>query len=216
MPSTSPLAGPPLLSDRSALLVVDIQQGGAAPAAESGIAVMDGYRDMAAGAEVIVAAARAATVPVIFVQELHRPNGVDFGRELDGAEGVHCVDGAPGTRLWPTLTPRESDYYVPKRRYSAFFGTDLDILLKGLGTDTLVLIGSLTDVCIHYTFVDAHQRDFYTRVIDDCVIGSTVERHLASLDAMEYLQHGARRSTEELLAALNARTVVPAGMGGLT
>jgi nicotinamidase-related amidase len=207
---------PPLLSDRTALLIVDIQQGGAAPAAESGIAVMNGYPDMAASAELIVAAARAAAVPVIFIQELHRPSGVDFGRELDGAEGIHCVEGAPGTQLWPTLRPQAGDYYVPKRRYSAFFGTDLDILLKGLGTDTLVMIGSLTDVCIHYTFVDAHQRDFFARVIEDCVIGSTIERHLASLDAMEYLQHGARRTTEELLAALEARAVVPAGIGGPT
>jgi nicotinamidase-related amidase len=207
---------PPLLTDRTALLVVDIQQGGTAPAAESGIAVMDGYAAMAEAAERIVAAARAAAVPVIFLQELHRPSGVDFGRELDGAEGIHCVEGAPGTQLWPTLRPQAGDYYVPKRRYSAFFGTDLDILLKGLGTDTLVMIGSLTDVCVHYSFVDAHQRDFYARVIEDCVIGSTVERHLASLDAMEYLQHGARRTAEELLAGLDARTVVPATIGGLT
>ena len=72
-------------------------------------------------------------MPVIFIQELHRPSGVDFGRELDGEEGIHCVEGAPGTELWPTLRPGADDYYVPKRRYSAFFGTDLDIVLKGLG-----------------------------------------------------------------------------------
>jgi nicotinamidase-related amidase len=205
-----------LLSDHTALLVVDIQQGGAAPAAESGIAVMEGYAAMAATAERLVATARSAAVPVIFIQELHRPSGVDFGRELDGAEGVHCVEGAPATQLWPTLRPQDGDFYVPKRRYSAFFGTDLDILLRGLAIDTLVLIGSLTDVCVHYSFVDAHQRDFHARVIEDCVIGSTVERHLASLDAMEYLQHGARRTGEELLAALEARTVMPAGIGGPT
>lgn len=206
---------PPILSDHSALLVVDIQQGGAAPAEESGIAVMHGYADMAARAERLVAAAREADVPVIFIQELHRPSGVDFGRELDGDEGVHCIEGAPATELWPTLRPQEGDYYVPKRRYSAFFGTDMDILLKGLAADTLVLVGSLTDVCVHYTFVDAHQRDFHAVVVEDCVIGSTAARHFASLDAMEYLQHGARRTTEEVLAAFDARTFVPAGSGGL-
>jgi biuret amidohydrolase len=206
---------PPALNDRSALLVVDIQRGGAAPAEESGIEVMDGYVAMAATAECIVSAARAAAMPVIFIQELHRPSGVDFGRELDGEEGIHCVEGAPGTELWPTLRPGTGDYYVPKRRYSAFFGTDLDIVLKGLGVDTVVLIGSLTDVCVHYSFVDAHQRDFRARVIEDCVIGSTVERHLAALDAMEYLQFGARRRTEEVLTVLGARALTPIGIGDI-
>jgi biuret amidohydrolase len=207
---------PPAVNDRSALLVVDIQRGGAAPIEESGIRVMDGYMEMAATAERIVSAARAAVMPVIFIQELHRPSGVDFGRELDGEEGIHCVEGAPGTDLWPTLRPAADDYYVSKRRYSGFFGTDLDILLKGLAVDTLVLIGSLTDVCIHYTFVDAHQRDFHVRVIEDCVIGSTVERHLAALDAMEYLQFGARRRTEALLDVLTARIFVATRTGGIS
>jgi len=69
---------------------------------------------------------------------------------------------------------------------------------------TLVLIGGLTDVCVHYTFADAHQRDFYVRVVEDCVGGSSEARHLASLDAMEYLQAGARRSTQEILDAFAA------------
>jgi nicotinamidase-related amidase len=190
------------LGKKTAIVVIDIQQGGAAPIAESGIAVMDGYAEMAGRAEVLVGAARAAGLPVIFVQELHRPDGVDFGRELDGDEGIHCIEGAAATELWPTLRPGPGDYYVPKRRYSAFFGTDLEILLRGLGSETLVLIGSLTDVCIHYTFADAHQRDFRTRVVEDCVIGSSTAAHEASLAAMEYLQHGARCTTEKLLVEL--------------
>lgn len=201
-----------ILGEKTALIVVDIQQGGAAPATESGIAVMDGYAEMAARAELLVDAARAAGLPVIFVQELHRPDGVDFGRELDGNEGIHCVEGAAGTELWPTLRPRPGDYYVPKRRYSAFFGTDMDILLRGLGSDTLILIGSLTDVCIHYTFADAHQRDFRTRVVEDCVIGSSMAAHEASLAAMEYLQHGARCATGKLLVELHERTRIGVGV----
>ena len=116
---------PMSLGDRAALLVVDIQQGGAAPPTESGIEVMDGYADMAADGRRPRRGRPPLRIPVIFIQELHRPNGVDFGRELDGAEGVHCVEGRPGTELWPTLRPGAADYYVPKRRYSAFFGTDI-------------------------------------------------------------------------------------------
>ena len=95
-----------------------------------------------------------------------------------------------------------SDYLVPKRRYSAFFGTDFEILLKRLKVDTLILCGGLTDVCVHYTFVDGHQHDYFCRVIEDCVAGSGYAAHEASLCAMEYLQTGARRSLDEVLTAM--------------
>jgi nicotinamidase-related amidase len=52
----------------------------------------------------------------------------------------------------------------------------------------LILAGELTDVCVHYTFVDAHQRDYRIKVLEDCVGGSTIERHEAALAAMKYLQ----------------------------
>jgi nicotinamidase-related amidase len=149
----------------------------------------------------------------VFFQEAHRRNGIDFGRELDGVEGVHCVEGEPGTELWPTLVPEEGEYFIRKRRYSGFFGTELEILLKGIGATTLVLVGALTDVCVHYTFVDAHQHDYHVRVVEDAVIGSTEARHDAALDAMEYLQIGARRSTADVVDAFARQTsMLPVGV----
>jgi nicotinamidase-related amidase len=186
------------------LVVIDIQRGYAMPAKEMGITLMDGSAQLITRAERIVAAARTAHVPIIFFQEAHRAGGVDFGRELDGDEGVHCVEGDLGTELWPTLTPQAGEYSIAKRRYSCFFGTDLEILLKGLRASTLVLVGGLTDVCVHYTFADGHQHDYHMRVISDCVIGSSEARHHASLSAMEYLQHGACRTTAELIDQLAA------------
>ena len=74
-------------------------------------------------------------------------------------------------------------------------------LLKGLRADTLILIGGHTDVCVHYTFVDGHQHDYFCRVVEDCVAGSSLEAHEAALNAMEYLQTGARRSSAAVKAA---------------
>jgi nicotinamidase-related amidase len=102
------------------------------------------------------------------------------------------------------MRPLPDEYHVIKRRYSAFFGTDLEILLKGLGAETLILCGGLTDVCVHYTFVDAHQHDYHVRVATDAVGGSTEAAHQASLDAMEYLQTGALRSSTEIIGAFHA------------
>jgi len=152
----------------------------------------------------MLTAAREAGIPVIFLQERHSRTLADFGRELDGREAVHCVEDDPDTELVPTLTPLPDEYHVIKRRYSAFFGTDLEILLKGLNAKTLVLCGALTDVCVHYTFVDAHQHDYHVRVAADAVGGSSQAAHDASLNAMEYLQTGALRSSVEIVAAFNA------------
>ncbi len=198
----------PLLVGRPVLVVVDIQQAGAMPPDVAGMTFMPGFSDRVERAERLVAAARAAGVPIVFFQELHRPSGVDFGRELDGAEGRHCVDGEPGTDLWPTLVPDpaadDREFFIVKRRYSCFIGTEFEIVLRALRAETLILIGGLTDVCVQYTYADAHQRDFYVRVVEDCVGGSTTARHDAALDAMEYLQAGARRSTEEIVEAFGA------------
>jgi biuret amidohydrolase len=205
---------PQMLIGRPVLVVIDIQRGYAMSAEEMGISLMDGSAQLITRAERIVAAARAAGLPIVFFQEAHRRDGVDFGRELDGDEGVHCVEGDTGTELWPTLTPMAGEYQIAKRRYSCFFGTDLEILLKGLRADTLVLIGGLTDVCVHYTFADGHQHDYHMRVVSDCVIGSTQARHEASLSAMEYLQHGAGRTTAQVIdefAALAASSTIEKG-----
>ena len=128
---------------------------------------------------------------------------VDYGRELDGSEGIHCLDGEPGTAVAETeMGMQPEDYYIKKRRYSCFFGTDLEILLKGLKAETLILVGAMTDVCVHYTFVDGHQHDYYCRVITDCVGGTSPVAHDASLAAMEYLQTGACQTSAEILAAM--------------
>jgi nicotinamidase-related amidase len=186
------------------LIVVDIQTG-PPPEAKQPIPHMVPVADRLPKARQIIAAAREARVPVVFIQEAHRPDLIDFGRELDGSEDIHCLEDDPGTAISDQIGYKPDDYFIRKRRYSAFFGTDLEILLKGLKAQTLILIGGLTDVCVHYTFVDAHQSDYYTRVVEDCVIGSSLEAHNASLAAMEYLQTGARRKQAEVVAAFEER-----------
>lgn len=194
-----------LIEGRAALVVIDIQKSTFIDAsAERSIPNMPDYRARMEEARKLVDAAHAADIPVIFIQEVHRPDLVDFGRELDGSEDVHCLEGDPRTAIAKEeMGWRAGDYEVPKRRYSAFFGTDLEILLRGLKAETLILCGGLTDVCVHYTFVDAHQSDYFCRVVEDCVGGSSLEAHEASLRAMEYLQTGSRCSLSNMLAAMD-------------
>ena len=193
-----------LVEGRPALIVIDIQQSAFVEKEVRSIPHMPDYAERVARARFAIDRAREVGIPIVFIQEIHRADLVDFGRELDGSEDVHCLDDNPETALAKEVIDfRDGDYLIQKRRYSAFYGTDLEILLRGLSVDTLLLTGGLTDVCVHYTFVDGHQGDYFCRVIEDCVAGSSPEAHEAALRAMEYLQTGARRSLDEVLAAMD-------------
>ena len=190
-----------IIEGKPVLIVIDIQGGDSTDDEPSAIPFMADYADYMARAPALIAKARECAVPIIFFQEAHRRDLIDFGRELDGAEDIHLLEGDPGTAISPAVGMRPDDYFIRKRRYSCFFGTELEILLKGLRAETLVLIGGHTDVCVHYTFVDGHQHDYFCRVVEDVVAGSSQAAHDAALNAMEYLQTGARRNAAEMMTA---------------
>ena len=85
----------------------------------------------------LLKAAREKGVPVIFCNDCHI-KGID--RELK-LWGDHAIKGTPGAEVIPELELCEKDFVVPKRRYSGFFQTDLDILLKELGVQTVIITG---------------------------------------------------------------------------
>lgn len=201
------------LHEQVALVVIDAQKGEVL-AQDTGIPIMDGGAERHDRIRELVAGARASAVPVIFIQEVHKRTLIDIGRELDGVEGVHCLEGDEATELADGLEPRPDEYLIRKRRYSAFFATELELVLKSYGARTLVLVGALTDVCVHYTFVDAHQHDYHCRVVTDCVGGSSQYRHDAALDAMAYLQTDSLVQSHEILAgfaSMRATTAESAG-----
>lgn len=137
---------------RTAVLVVDVLGGseGVLPALE----------EMAANCVRIVKAARAADVPVIFANDAHVP-GLDREIELWGDHGIAGTEGATPLDAFEL---RESDHVIPKRRYDAFFQTDLDLTLRELGVDTLVVVGCDTNICVMQTLAGAYFRTYRTVV----------------------------------------------------
>lgn len=184
-----------------ALLIIDAQKGfvtecdGVSPVYEPQIAIDHIGK--------VLAAARIAKIPIIHTQEVHRKQMVDFGRELEGVEDVHCIEGSEDIEIVDSLRPIDGEFLIRKRRYSCFFATDLEILLKGLNVQTLLVCGFLTDVCVHYTCVDAHQHDYHVRLLYDCVRGSSMEAHYASLRAIKYLQTASETNSDEVIALLS-------------
>ena len=84
----------------------------------------------------------------------------------------HYVSGAAD--YFDGIEPLPEEYQMVKRRYSGFFGTDLEILLKGLGIEHIYGVGLLTDVCVHYTCADAHQHNYHIHVVREAVGGSSL------------------------------------------
>lgn len=203
---SAPTEGPgSLIVGRPALLVIDVQGDISGDRHDpSRNFPMPRYEEYMRRIPALIVEARACNVPIIYMQEVHHPSMIDFGRELDGFERVHCLEDSPRTAIVPEVDRRSSDYWIRKRRYSSFFGTDLDILLRGLKARTLLMVGGFTDVCVHYAFADAHQRDFVCRVVEDCVAGSSIEAHEAALEAMQHLQPHGRCVRDQLIDALRA------------
>jgi nicotinamidase-related amidase len=200
------------LAGATALIVIDVQKGEVL-AGDHGVPIMTGGAERHERTRRVLLSARAAGVPTIFVQEVHKRSLLDFGRELDGAEGIHCLEGDRATELAEGIEPTSEEYLIRKRRYSAFFATELDLVLRSYGVSSLVLVGALTDVCVHYTFADAHQHDYHCKVVTDCVGGSSPAAHQAALAAMQYLQRDCLLTSDEVIEAFAA--VVQAGGAGV-
>ena len=140
---------------RSAVLVVDVLGGSNE--------VLPVLADMVANSVAIVKAARAAGVPVIFADDAHVP-GLD--RELE-LWGDHGIAGTEDAKPAATFEVGEGDYVIPKRRYDAFFQTDLDLTLRELGVDTLIVVGADTNICVLQTLAGAYFRAYKTIVAAD-------------------------------------------------
>ncbi len=126
-------------------------------------------------------------IPVVYTQETHRHQKVDFGLELERSEAIHCVDGTWGCEIVDELAPTEKDYVMVKRRYSGYYLTDLELLMKGWNKNVLIITGAATNVCVYATALDAMQRDTPPIVLSDCVAGTTAELHDSFLKNIDYV-----------------------------
>ena len=153
---------------------------------------------------------RRLGLPVIFTREAHRPGRVDAGIEADPDYHipVHTVEDTYGYEIVEALAPESGELIVDKRRYNCFLGTELELLLRTAAIDTIVICGVSSDMCVHWTAGEAFQRDFHTRVVEDCTAGMGQADHEASLLMLRNLCSGGRAITsDDIVDALEAVTV---------
>jgi ureidoacrylate peracid hydrolase len=161
---------------RIAVLVVDMLNEFCK---EGGAMVLPGYEALIEPQTRLIAAARAAGAPVVFVVDTHRRN---MRREREFAKRTpHCIEGEWGCQVIDELAPREDDIFVVKRRYSGFFNTDLDLTLKDMAVDTVIVIGVVTNICVRSTVHDAFFHGYQVVVPEDCVAATGPREQESSL-----------------------------------
>jgi nicotinamidase-related amidase len=113
--------------------------------------------------------AKAAGIPVIYVNDNFGKWQSDFRKLVD-----HCVeDNVKGKPIAQLLRPDEQDYFVLKPKHSAFYSTSLDLLLRYLKANTLILTGIAGNICVLFTASDGYMRDFNLLVPQDCIASET-------------------------------------------
>lgn len=126
-------------------------------------------------------AARKAGIPVIFCNDSH-VKGVDAEFKL---WGEHAVSGTKGAQVIDELKVGPSDYIVEKRRYSAFFQTNLDMLLRELGVDTLIITGLWIHLCVRQTTVDGFCHGYKIVMPKDATNAFTQDEYDYSIDFLK-------------------------------
>lgn len=205
----------PLLVDpeRTAVVVIDMQNdfGAAGGMFERAGIDISGITKAEQATGPVLEAARDVGIPVVYLKMEHAPDLSDVGpadgphwiKHLplrvgdevaapDGSTSRILVRGTWNTQILDSLAPEPGDHLVFKHRYSGFFETDLDDLLRGLGAKYLLVTGCTTSVCVESTVRDAAFRDYSCIVLDDCTaepIGAGLARtnHEASLLVIETL-----------------------------
>jgi nicotinamidase-related amidase len=125
--------------------------------------------------------AKAAGVPVIYVNDNFGRWRSDFPRLVERCLEAH-VRGRP---VVEQLSPEDDDYFVLKPKHSAFFQTNLEILLKYLSADTLIMTGMAGDICVLFSANDAYMRDFRIIVPPDCTASEDADQNRQVLMLMQ-------------------------------
>ncbi|MCX8181253.1 MAG: cysteine hydrolase [Thermofilaceae archaeon] len=142
--------------------------------------------------------ARIRKIPVIFTVDTHYPV-IDKELEL---WGPHALKGSPEASVVEELKPLDNEFIVSKRRYDAFFETDLDLLLRELKVDALILTGIHTHICVQQTAAGAFYRGFKVVLPIDCVAAATREWHERGIEYMRAFFGAELTTADDLIERL--------------
>jgi nicotinamidase/pyrazinamidase len=116
---------------------------------------------------------------VFFICDNHDPDDLEFKMFPP-----HCIKGTKEAEVIPELSKYPGEI-IPKKRYSGFYGTDLDARIQEIKPDKLIICGVLTNICVMHTTADARNRDYDVEIPVDCVASPDEAAHRFALEHMD-------------------------------
>ena len=173
---------------RSALIVIDMENGFVD--SKGGHCIHFAQSTVPACVRA-VELARSKGIPVFFVKRIYRADGSDVeltrhaGWKSGGRACIPASKGYNSAQAPEGLRPQPGDYTIIKPRWSAFFQTELDLILRRLDIRTVILTGTTTPNCVRTTCYDAIALEYNTVILTDCCSSQTEEIQQANLADME-------------------------------
>lgn len=162
------------MEGRTAIIVVDMLRDNVYTGEHSGMGPQ--ARGLIPGIKRLLEFARGRSLPVIFANDAFLPDDFIF---RDTGVKPHAIMGTPGAQVISEFGPETSDIVLEKRRFSAFLGTGLDVSLRKMGIDTIVVAGIGTPVCVLTTALDGLAHEFRVILLEDCCASFRREDHEA-------------------------------------
>lgn len=196
---------PELTPQKCALIVIDMQNDFLL---EDSPFLTPGGLTILPNTKRLITACRGKGVPVIYTAHVHENPQVDGGLTAEWwpelKMGKALVSGTKGAEIHSDLVPQKGEKVVRKHRYSAFYNTDLETVLRCLGIEDLIVTGVMTNICCESTARDAFYRDFRVFFLADATGTIKEDLHLGSLRALAYAFAWVT-TTDDILRALRAR-----------
>ena len=169
---------------KTALLIVDMVRDFTDP---DGLVFYPENRKILPEIKEVLELCRSKNCLIVYLRHCNRVGKFD---KKAATMRTNCIEGTFGVEIDPMLEVKPEDYIIQKRRYSGFFGTDLDLVLRENNIENLIVVGTKTNCCIRATVTDAFYYNYEPYVVRECVAtnSETVnEVHLSDID--KYLGH---------------------------
>lgn len=193
----------PIETDRTAVVVVDMQYE--CIEAEGAWPIYN-KTELLANARAAIDACRKRGLPIFYTQHWLDPRGIDRMRyepALQGGRPTHSVAGDPMAEIHRELAPEPQDILVRKQRWTAFHGTNLDMMLRRMDASHLIMMGIWTEACFETSVWDALWRDYRITIVKDACSTATSLMHMTSiLDLANWLYGGRIIRAAELAKSL--------------
>ena len=187
--------------EKVAVLVIDMTNAFVEPGAPLEVPKA---REIIPALKRVLASCRGLGIPILYVIHAFREDGLDAGLMFDFYPVLKsgCLNyGSSGTQVYAEISPEANDITVYKNRYSAFFNTDLDLILRRLGKDTIIVTGEASEFCCESTVRDAFYRDYKVLFLSDANASSSEQLHAATMKTISN-GFGEVLSSEDLLGRL--------------